>query len=354
MPKGLRFIDALLEASGVEPATLGDEWHILRQLCTDKALSNNCVPDAWLAAAAIHQSEQVVTFDADFRRLLPRGQFIRLSILIYPSATYYWPSALFAGSSQRQVISSAFATPSLSGRRFCQFNNYVLIFRGRKGEHPQKRLKIANRRAVAMESKSAIHRTGSRHVTSPKVTPLQGQTMALRIELRDTDPAIYRVILVPARITLPKLHVTILWAMGWKGGHLHEFIINDTHYGEPEPDFPQLDLSNQQRVRLDKALGPTREFDYIYDFGDGWWHRIEIMEVTEFASPPRLPWCLDGRQACPPEDVGGVPGYLDFLKAMADPANPEHAQTMQWYGGPFDPGAFDLDEVNERLMQIQI
>jgi len=80
MPEALHFIDALLDACGIEPAALGGEWPILYRLCADKALSNNDVPDAWLAAAAIYQSEHVVSFDADFRRLLPRGQFTRLSV----------------------------------------------------------------------------------------------------------------------------------------------------------------------------------------------------------------------------------------------------------------------------------
>jgi toxin-antitoxin system PIN domain toxin len=80
MTDALNFIGALLEAADIEPATLGGEWPILRQLCLDKGLSNNDVPDAWLAAAAIHQSEHVVSFDADFRRLLPRNQFTRLQL----------------------------------------------------------------------------------------------------------------------------------------------------------------------------------------------------------------------------------------------------------------------------------
>lgn len=84
MADAIHFIDAVLAASGVEPAMLGGEWSILRQLCTDNALTNNDVPDAWLAAAAIHQSEHVVSFDADFKRLLPRGQFTRLSIRAAP------------------------------------------------------------------------------------------------------------------------------------------------------------------------------------------------------------------------------------------------------------------------------
>ena len=80
MMEAVHFIDALLEASGVAPAPLGGEWPAMRRLCVEKALSDNDVPDAWLAAAAIHQSEHVVSFDADFRRLLPKGRFTQLSV----------------------------------------------------------------------------------------------------------------------------------------------------------------------------------------------------------------------------------------------------------------------------------
>jgi toxin-antitoxin system PIN domain toxin len=78
MAEAVHFVDALLEGSG--PASLGGEWPLLRQLCVDKRLSDNDVPDAWLAAAAVHQGEHVVSFDADLRRLLPRGQFTRLAV----------------------------------------------------------------------------------------------------------------------------------------------------------------------------------------------------------------------------------------------------------------------------------
>lgn len=80
MSEALRFVDALLAAPGVERPELGAEWPALRALCEDKALSANDVPDAWLAAAAIHQGERVVSFDADFKRLMPRAQFTLLSV----------------------------------------------------------------------------------------------------------------------------------------------------------------------------------------------------------------------------------------------------------------------------------
>lgn len=80
MTEALRFVDAMLNAPGVEQPTLGAEWPVLRKLCADKALAANDVPDAWLAAAVIHQGEHLVSFDADFKRLLSRAQFTRLTV----------------------------------------------------------------------------------------------------------------------------------------------------------------------------------------------------------------------------------------------------------------------------------
>jgi predicted nucleic acid-binding protein len=78
MSEALRFIDALLSAPGVEQPALGGEWPQLRRLCADHGLVANDVPDAWLAAAAIYQNEHVVSFNADFKRLLSKARFTRL------------------------------------------------------------------------------------------------------------------------------------------------------------------------------------------------------------------------------------------------------------------------------------
>jgi hypothetical protein len=72
------FVDALLAAPGVQLANLGPEWSRLRQLCLDRQLGGNEVPDAWLSAAVAHLGEHLVSFDRDFRKLLPRGQFTLL------------------------------------------------------------------------------------------------------------------------------------------------------------------------------------------------------------------------------------------------------------------------------------
>ena len=69
------YVDALLGAAGVRLATIGPEWPLMRQLCLDKQLVGNHLPDAWLAAATVQVGEHLVSFDRDFRRLLGRAQF---------------------------------------------------------------------------------------------------------------------------------------------------------------------------------------------------------------------------------------------------------------------------------------
>ena len=67
-----RFVDALVAVPGVEMPSLSAEWPIFRQLCLEKQLAANDIPDAWLAAAVIQLGEHLVTFDADFKKLLRR------------------------------------------------------------------------------------------------------------------------------------------------------------------------------------------------------------------------------------------------------------------------------------------
>ncbi|MFO1199426.1 MAG: TA system VapC family ribonuclease toxin [Burkholderiaceae bacterium] len=79
IPDAVAFVDALMESPGVQLAALGPEWSKLRKLCLDKQLGGNDVPDAWLSAAVVHLGEHLVSFDRDFRKLLPRGQFTLLT-----------------------------------------------------------------------------------------------------------------------------------------------------------------------------------------------------------------------------------------------------------------------------------
>ena len=85
---------------------------------------------------------------------------------------------------------------------------------------------------------------------------------------------------------------------------------------------------------------------YDYDFGDGWEHDV-VLEAIAPADPEGIyPWVLDGKRRCPPEDVGGMWGYQQFLEASNDPNHPEHDEMKEWWDGPFDPEEFDVQEIN--------
>ncbi|MFA7304171.1 MAG: hypothetical protein WC015_06660, partial [Methanoregula sp.] len=51
------------------------------------------------------------------------------------------------------------------------------------------------------------------------------------------------------------------------------------------------------------------------------------------------------KRSAPPEDVGGLMGFEEFIEIMKDPDHEEHEEMAEWYGDEFDPEHFDCDEV---------
>lgn len=179
--------------------------------------------------------------------------------------------------------------------------------------------------------------------------------LTLRIELVDIQPVIFRQVIVPGDITLTVLHQVIQTAFGWGDCHLHEFTFGKTRYEPPSlpSELPDDETLSTIEVRLNRALGGSRQFFYSYDFGDGWQHLITAEEWAP-ADTLNVPTCVDGPNACPPEDVGGPNGYMDFVEAMADPTYEEHAEMMRWHGKRFDPKRFSVTAVNRRLRTIKL
>ncbi|MEO7465172.1 MAG: plasmid pRiA4b ORF-3 family protein, partial [Nitrosospira sp.] len=183
----------------------------------------------------------------------------------------------------------------------------------------------------------------------------QAPVYQLRVELLHIKPAIWRQLVVPGTIKLSRLHVVLLWTMGWEGSHLHEFVIGDTNYGQPDPDFPSdPPMRDENNVTLTKALDDLKSFTYVYDYGDHWQHRVQVEQALPPDPKLRSAVCLAGRNACPPEDVGGAPGYIEFLEAITDPAHESHQHLLDWCGGSFDSQTFDCNAVNQRLRQIKL
>ena len=166
-----------------------------------------------------------------------------------------------------------------------------------------------------------------------------------KISLRGAEPGIWRRIQV-FDDTLDKLHEHIQAAMGWTNSHLHQFFIADRRCGDPElldDDVEPFTGLDSTRTILSELLAADRApiaFEYHYDFGDGWVHDVHF-EGSPLPEPGvEYPQCLEGARACPPEDVGGVGGYAQYLKAIADPSHEQHREMLDW-NGAFNPEAFN-------------
>ncbi len=178
------------------------------------------------------------------------------------------------------------------------------------------------------------------------------QVTELHISLIDSDPLIWRRLLVPTTVRLDKLHRMFQSAMGWTDSHLHRFrMADDVLYASYDHDLLQGEL-DERAVTLQQALGDRTRFIYDYDFGDNWEHAVTVEGTT--ATRPGLKYsvCIDGQNACPPEDCGGIGGYEHLREVLADPTHDEHDELIEWVGGPFDPDAFDLIAVNAMLQRL--
>jgi hypothetical protein len=175
----------------------------------------------------------------------------------------------------------------------------------------------------------------------------------LRVELKGVKPAVWRRIDVPGDIKLSKLHHILLAVMGWQGGHLHEFNFVDAIYGQADDELGP-EVEDESRVSLVKALGGSASFTWIYDYGDYWAHKVKLERIVDLGVPLQTAMCITGRNACPPEDIGGAPGYAEFLQAIRDLQHPEHQAMLQQCGGAFDPSEFDPMEAQQRLDEINI
>jgi hypothetical protein len=170
----------------------------------------------------------------------------------------------------------------------------------------------------------------------------------LKIQLREVRPPVWRRVLAPGEVDLGELHAVLQTAMGWSNSHLHEFEVDDERYGLPDPDWGE-GVADESKVRLSRVAREGSRLRYLYDFGDGWDHEVTVEKVLDPQPGTRYPCCVAGRGACPPEDVGGPPGYEEFLAAVGDPGHAEHEYFTEWAGGGFDPAAFDSDATDKAL-----
>ena len=193
--------------------------------------------------------------------------------------------------------------------------------------------------------------------TAPKPAP-STSVFQLKVGLKNAKPPIWRRILVEENTTLARLHEIIQIAMGWTDTHLHMFIIDRIFYSPPEEDdeWSSLDSKNEKDFTLRDLEGKiSHGFQYVYDFGDDWMHQITVEKILSAEENQDYPVVLAGRRTGPPEDIGGIYGYMRALEILQDPLDEEYQELCEWFPDDFDPALFrkaEIAEINAVLKKL--
>lgn len=183
------------------------------------------------------------------------------------------------------------------------------------------------------------------------------KVLQFKISLLETNPPIWRRILIPQEYTFWDLHVAIQDSMGWLDYHLHEFVVGSERetikIGIPDEG------ADESNTLIPGWEAKVREYfveigdnaDYTYDFGDNWGHEILFEGVLLREPGEKYPKCIGGMRNCPPEDCHGTYGYERLLEILADPSHQEFDEMKKWLQGhaknywPFNSENFDAASV---------
>jgi hypothetical protein len=188
----------------------------------------------------------------------------------------------------------------------------------------------------------------------------QINVITLNVVLDGIAPPIWRRITVDGDMTLRGLHHVIQAAFGWTDAHLHEFVVEEQTYAMLDNEnvldsIEEIDRIPQddRKAKLQRLVYPGQRFTYRYDFGDDWTHEITVEKIETRPEKMGNAWILDGKRAAPPEDVGGQPGYEEFLNTILQKKHSQEARDyLTWVGGEFDPEAFDRRIANNALLRM--
>jgi hypothetical protein len=179
----------------------------------------------------------------------------------------------------------------------------------------------------------------------------------VKVFLEGSNPLIWRRILIRPNINFLDLHLIIQGTMGWDNSHMFAFF----HPENPrsrisliyEDDYFDEGVTDANEVQVGQELSEHKSsMLYEYDFGDSWLHHIELERITDDKILPKG-ICIDGENACPPEDSGGIPGYYTMVEGINNPQPGQENQWLEWMGmapgEKWDISLFDVDTANSNV-----
>ncbi|MBD5134854.1 MAG: hypothetical protein HDT39_02665 [Lachnospiraceae bacterium] len=176
----------------------------------------------------------------------------------------------------------------------------------------------------------------------------------LKIAIKNSKPPIWRRVIVPSGITFSQFSMILNNAMGWLGYHLFEFEFHSLglqiaeNANEMDYGYGDYDYIEAKDTFIGDYLEQTDWFTYTYDLGDDWQHKVTVEKII-YDYDLNYPQVIKYKEACPPEDCGGIYGYYEYLDIISDKTNPECKEISEWMQSQGYTGKYDMQAVNEVL-----
>ena len=183
----------------------------------------------------------------------------------------------------------------------------------------------------------------------------------LHIQLDLDGHEIWRRVQIPTNYSFRSLHNLIQIIFDWQNYHFHEFTVarkenkNLKIVMDDDPDtmefanFARDEIVQERFVSLGEVFSQHPEVIYEYDFGDSWKHIITLEK--SISSTSQRAKFLVGKGERPPEDVGGLHGFNEYLAIIKDPSSPEYENMIAWATAQKER-AFSFEYMNHRLRDI--
>ena len=170
----------------------------------------------------------------------------------------------------------------------------------------------------------------------------------IKLTLKYSKPPIWRRIEISSETKLEELHKIIQTTMGWMNGHLHHFMVGNEFYNPPS-EWDDFGINYTGMKIKDFLFIKGEKINYEYDFGDSWIHELKLEKIKEKEQEIKYPRCIKGKRACPPEDCGGIWGYMELESIMKDKKHEQYEEMEEWLGGELDTEKFELERINEKF-----
>jgi len=127
-----------------------------------------------------------------------------------------------------------------------------------------------------------------------------------KVSLRDR-PDIWRIIDIKGNQMLSSLHKAIFKAFDRLEEHQYSFFLSNKPYDRGS-EYTSSGIGTEgtaklaSRIRIDSIeLYGGRKFLYLFDYGDKWWHDVELVSVTERVTRAKYPRVVKKQGKSPPQ-----------------------------------------------------